>query len=406
MNARVAITGLGLMTGLGLDLASSWEGLLAGKCPARRFTLFDPAGLPTPFGVELPDGADALFARHVSPRHRRQMTRGTMIAMVASQMALDDAGVEAEGLDRARVGVVVGATGTGYAPRADALDEHRILRNMASAPAAWIGLRGRFEGPSLVVSTACSSGAYALHVAHGLIASGRCDVVVSGAADSSISYLDVRGFSSLMALSEDAARAGAASRPFDRERGGFVLGEGAGMLVLESPGHARRRGARVYAEMPPPGLSTDTYNILSPGPDGASMARAMDLALAAAGIAAGDVGYVNAHGTSTRLNDLYETLAIKKVFGERTRVPVSSTKSMTGHCLSAAAGIEAVISCLALHHGRIPPTANLAVPDPELGLDFVPNVARRADLAHVMSNSFAFGGHNGVCVFSRPEGAR
>jgi 3-oxoacyl-[acyl-carrier-protein] synthase II len=330
-----------------------------------------------------------------------------MIAAVTARMALADAGVETEGLDRARVGVVVGATGTGYAPRTDALDEHRILRNMASAPAAWIGLQGRFEGPTLVVSTACSSGAYALHVAHGLIAGGQCDVVVSGAADSSITFLDVRGFSSLMALSEDAERPAAASRPFDRDRAGFVLGEGGGMLVLESMDRARRRGARVYATMPPPGLSTDTYNMLSPGPDGASMARAMERALRSAGIAAADIDYVNAHGTSTRLNDLYETLAIKKVFGERAaRVPVSSTKSMTGHCLSAAAGVEAVVCCLAIHHGRIPPTANLDAPDPELGLDFVPKTARPADLRHVMSNSFAFGGHNGVCVFSRPEDAR
>ena len=404
---RVAITGLGLMTGLGLDLETSWAGLLAGRGPIRRFSLFDPAGLPAPFGVELPPGAEELFARHIRPRQRRQMTRGTMIALVAAQMALTDAGVETGGLDRARVGVAVGATGTGYAPLTADPDEHRILRNMASASAAWIGLHGRFEGPSLVVSTACSSGAYALHAAHGLIAGGQCDVVISGAADSSVTFLDVRGFSSLMALSEDVENLATASRPFDKDRGGFVLGEGGGMLVLESVERARKRGARVYAELSPPGLSTDTYNILSPGPDGASMARAMELALRNAGLPPADVDYINAHGTSTRLNDLYETLAIKTVFGERAgRVPVSSTKSMTGHCLSAAAGIEAVICCKALHEGWIPPTANLATPDPELDLDFVPNVARRKDLAHVMSNSFAFGGHNGVCVFSRPGGAR
>ncbi len=399
---RVAVTGLGLMTGLGLDLDSSWRGLVEGRGATARFRGFDPTGLACTFGVELPEGAEALFAAHVKPRQRAQMTRGTMIACAVAQQAARHAGLEARLGDRARVGVVLGGTGTGYAPREPGLDEHRILRNMASAPAAWVSLKGKYQGPSCVVSTACSSGAYALHMAHLLIASGQCDVVLAGAADSALSFLDVQGFCSLMALSEDAAHAETASRPFDRRRSGFVPGEGGGVLVLESPDHARRTGARVLAELSLPGLCSEAYNIVSPEPGGVSMARAMRLALAQAGLAPEEIGYLNAHGTSTPLNDAYEAQAVREVFGQAAaRLPVSSTKSMTGHCLSAAAGVEAVVSVMALVEGLIPPTRNLEEPDPDCALDHVVGRARRAELRHVMSSSFAFGGQNGVCIFSR-----
>jgi 3-oxoacyl-[acyl-carrier-protein] synthase II len=402
-NQRVAVTGLGLLTGLGLDAESTWQGLLAGESPVRRYTLFDPEGLACPFGVELPAGAGELFAEKIKKRHRDQMTRGTMIALVAAEQAMADAGLAAGDVPADRLGVVVGGTGTGYAPRTPEPDPHRILRNMACAPASWIGLRLKAEGPVFLVSTACSSGAYALHAACDLIASGRCDVVVSGAADSACTYLDVEGFAALMALSTDVANMKAASRPFDRNRSGFVLAEGGGILVVESLDHARRRGARVRAELSPPGLTSDAYNIVSPRPDGAAIARCMRLAIANAGIAVDDIDYINAHGTSTPQNDLCETQAIKVVFGERARrVPVSSTKSITGHCLSAAAGVEAAIACLALERGIVPPTWNLTDPDPELDLDFVPNAPRPHPMRHVMSNSFGFGGHNSAIVLSRP----
>jgi 3-oxoacyl-[acyl-carrier-protein] synthase II len=326
------------------------------------------------------------------------------MAVVAAQMAMADAGWREGHVDPARVGVVVGATGTGYAPCDGDTDQHRILKNMASASAAWISLKGKYLGPSFVVSTACSSGAYALHAAHLLLASGQCDVVITGAACSDINYLDVEGFSSLLALSECGADFETASRPFDKNRCGFVIGEGAGMLVLESREAAARRGARVYATMALPGLSCEAYNIISPEPGGRSMAISMDLALRQAGLTPADIDYINAHGTSTPLNDLYETQAIKSVFGARAKsVPVSATKSMTGHCLSAAAAVEAVICCQAIRAGAIPPTANLHAPDPELDLDFVPLHARYLPIRHALSNSFAFGGHNGVCIFSQPD---
>jgi len=401
---QVAVTGLGAMTGLGLDLASTWEGLIAGRSPVRPFRLFNPDGLPVTFGVELPEGAEELFAGKINPRHRSQMTRGTMMAVVTARMALADSGLDANAMDRNRVGVVVGSTGTGYVPPPAGADEQRILRGMSSSPAAWIAIAGKFMGPSFVVGTACSSAVYAMNSAFSLIESGRCDVVICGASDSSINYPDVQGFCSLLALAERQEDIRSACRPFDRNRTGFVIGEGAGFLVLESLAFARQRRARIYATMPPPGLSSEAYNILSPQRDGSGMAVAMHVALASAGLRPQDIDYIHAHGTSTRLNDLYETQAIKKVFGDRARaVPISSTKPMTGHCLAAAAGVESVICCMAIREGAIPPTINLTCPDPELDLDFVPNVARKKELRHVLCNSFAFGGHNGVSVFSKYE---
>ncbi len=398
---RVAVTGLGLMSGLGLDLDSSWAGLLQGRCPVGRFRGFDPAGLDCDFGVELPAGAEERF-RWIKPRQRRQMTRGTRLAVTVARMAAEDSGFE-QGVDRSRVGVVLGSTGTGYAHQGPERDEHRILRNMSNAPAAWISIQRKYTGPCFVVGTACSAGIYALASAFELIQSGQCDAVLAGACDSSINALDVGGFESLMALAHWSGDPAQASRPFDRQRAGFVMGEGGGVLVLESLQHARRRDARIYAQLSRPALTTEAFNILSPQRAGVGMAVTMRRSLELAGLEPARIDYVNAHGTSTLLNDRNEVLAIRSVFGDHAgQLAVSSTKSMTGHCLAAAAGVEAVICCLALHHGAIPPTANLGEPDPELQLDFVPLRARRQALRHVMCNAFAFGGHNGVCIFSGP----
>ena len=408
----VAVTGLGLMSGLGLDLQSSWRGILAGEQPIRLFTLFDARGLPAGFGAQLPEGVEQLFKANIRKRRRDQMTRGTMMAVVTGGMALADAGLGGKGaladagVDPGRVGVVVGTTGTGYTPPAGGgADQHRILRNMSNSPASWLSLIHKLGGPAFTVSTACSSGVYALAAAAGLIMSGQCDVVLAGASDSSLNYEDLAGFSALMALSEEGERAATASRPFDVERAGFVMGEGAGYLVLERADLARRRGAEVAALMPPPALTSEAYNIISPAPGGRGMVRTMRLALELAGLAPAQMGYLNAHGTSTQLNDKYEALAVAEVFGaDAQRLPISSTKGATGHCLAGAAGVEAVLSVLALRDGLIPHTLNLEQPDPDLGeLDLIMGEPRPARLRHVMCNSFAFGGHNGVAIFSSPH---
>ena len=391
------------MTGLGLDLDSSWTGLIQGKSPIKKFSLFDASDLPCDFGVELPPEASELFASLIKTRNRNQMTRATMIAIATAAMAIENANLLPCGfLDRSRVGIVLGSSGSGYS--AQGADSQRILKNMISSPAAWISLKWKFLGPSYVISTACSSGAYALHAAHYLITSGICDVVICGAADSSINYNDVSGFCSLFALSEDKQQFESASRPFDKNRNGFVIGEGGGMLIVESEEFARMRKARILAKLSSPGLCSEGYNILSPEPDGRGMAQAIRNALQNAGLSPSDIDYINAHGTSTDLNDRFETQAIMDVFGEAAQsIPVSSTKSMTGHCLGAAAGIEAVICCKVLMEQMIPPTANLREQDPELPLDYVPESARAKKVQHVISNSFAFGGQNGVCVISQPD---
>jgi 3-oxoacyl-[acyl-carrier-protein] synthase II len=397
----VVITGLGLMTGLGINLADSWQGLIAGRSVTSPFRNLDPARLSCPFGVELPPAADELFQTHIKKRKRSQMTRSTQIALLTAEMAINDAQLDLEGLDRTRIGAVMGSTGTAYIPEGAGRDDMRILKNMANSPVSWISLTWKLHGPSFIVGTACSSGVYAMGAAYGLIRSGQCDVVLCGSADSSINAPDIEGFCDLLALADAASEPKAASRPFDARRSGFVIGEGGGILVLESAEHARRRKARVYARMHYPGFYTESYNILSPEPDGKGMARCMRMALQQSGLAPADIDYINAHGTSTSLNDLYETLAIKQVFQESAcRIPISSTKSMTGHCLAGAGGIEAVICCKALYEGIIPPTINLTHPDPQLDLDYVPLQARKKELRHVMSNSFAFGGHNGVNIFS------
>lgn len=400
MTDSCVVTGLGCVSGLGDSCASSWNALIAGQNPVRPFALFDTKELACNFGVQLSPEAEALFSS-IKPRSRSQMTRATMISVVSAEMAIADAGLT-NSVDPARIGVVTGATGTGYFWDKDVKDEHRILKNMANASSSWVSFRNKLSGPSYTLSTACSSGAYAFAGAIDLICSGQCDAVVTGSADSSINYADVEGFQSIMALSEEKDDFVHACRPFDASRSGFVMGEGGGMLVVESEDHAKRRGAKLYCRIHRPGLCSEAYNMLSPQPGGVGMARAMTLALANAGLAPSEIDYINAHGTSTAYNDVYETQAIKSVFGERAfSIPVSSTKPQTGHCLAGAAGVEAVISIIAMCENTVPATLNLSTPDPQCDLDYVAGASRRATLNAVMSNSFAFGGHNGVCVFSK-----
>ncbi|MFW6254560.1 MAG: beta-ketoacyl-[acyl-carrier-protein] synthase family protein [Chitinivibrionales bacterium] len=397
----VVVTGLGLLCGSGLSVTQAWPRLCAGTNQTRYFSLFEPQNGICPFGVELPEGAGELFRSLIKPRSRKQMTRGTSIAFAAAAEAIKDAGLNQVDVDSDRIGVVCGTTGTACMS-AQSHDSYRILRTMPNAPAAWISLKHKFTGPSLVVSTACSSGIYALHTAYMLIATGQVDIVVAGAADSSLNQADVQGFDSLMALADSSEDPQRASRPFDRSRSGFVMAEGGGMLVLESWESARRRKARPYARLHLPAVSSEAYNILLPQPDGAGMAKTMSLALSQAGLSSRQISYINAHGTSTQQNDRCETMAIKKIFGPQAySIPVSSTKSVTGHTLAAAAGVEAVICCKALQEGIIPPTINLNEPDPECDLDYVPHIARNHTLDHIMCNSFAFGGHNGVAIFSK-----
>jgi len=406
VSGSVAVTGVGMMTALGLDTESSWDQLINGVNPVAPFTDSKAKELDCSFGFSLPEGAEEVFRTTIQKRKRRQMTRATMIAVVTAAMALKDSAYPLSESNTERVGVVAGATGTGYAPQNTdrAIDEHRILKNMASASAAWIAILNKITGPSFVTSTACSSGTFALHGACSLIASGECDMVIAGSADSCLSFLDIQGFCSLMALSDKNDAYRTACRPFDRNRSGFVMGEGGGMLVLESMESAKKRGARIYATLHTPGLVSEAYNIISPEPRGQGMIRAMQKALHNSGLQPHDIDYVNAHGTATALNDPFEAAAIAAVF-EKTaqRLPVSSTKAQTGHCLSGAAGIEAVLCCKAIEQGVIPATLNCEHPFDDCPVNIVCDQPLHREVRHVMSNSFAFGGQNGVCIFSKAD---
>jgi 3-oxoacyl-[acyl-carrier-protein] synthase II len=389
---RAVVTGLGAVTPFGIGVKAYWNGLASGVCAIRPATLLDTEGLRCRLAAEVPDAL---------PGSRRR-SRADRLALAAAAEALDDARLERA--DRREVAVVVGAVGGGMfeaeqwywdggadPARASA---RRALRAVlpwshAEVVANALGL----HGPRETLITACSSGAAALAVASDLVTTGMADVVLAGGADA-ITRICYLGFNALKLLDPGLCR------PFDRERRGMSIGEGAGFLVIEEAGHARGRGARAYAELAGCGMASDAYHVTSPDPEGRGMVRAMADALAASGVEAADVGYANAHGTATPQNDRVEALALREVFGAG-RLLVSSTKSMIGHTMAAAGSLEAMATVLALVHEIVPPTANLSAPDPEVAFDCVPQWARHAALEHAISNSFGFGGQNVTLLFRR-----
>ncbi len=406
---RVVVTGLGLVTPLGTGLEKTWQALCAGKSGVRRITRFDATGYASQIAGEVTDFDPAHF---IEKKEIKKMDTFIHFAVGASQMAVDDAGLKVTPDSAERVGVYIGS-GIGGLPAIE--HYHKILLekgndrvtpffipmviiNLASGQVA---IRLGAKGPNSCAVTACATGNHCIGDAFRLIQRGEADVMLAGGAESTICPLAVAGFSAAKALSrrnDDPARA---SRPFDRDRDGFVLGEGAGVLVLEEYERARQRGARMYCELVGYAMNADAYHITAPPEDGEGAVRCVELALKDAGVAKEDVGYINAHATST-FADKIESLALKKVFGERARkIPVSSTKSMTGHLLGAAGGVEAAFTVLALHRGVLPPTINLDSPDPDCDLDYVPGSARKATVQIALSNSFGFGGVNACLLFRR-----
>jgi 3-oxoacyl-[acyl-carrier-protein] synthase II len=389
---RVVVTGLGAMSPFGAGVKAYWAGLAAGTCAIRPLTLLDAEGFRCRIAAEVPELAVG------SPRR----SRADRLALAAALEALEDAGLSSS--DRADTALVVGAVGGGmleaeawYWARARGEQPPRgaaALRAMLpGSHAEALGHRLRLGGPRHTVVTACSSGAVAVAEAAELIADGAADVAIAGGVDG-MTRMCFMGFNALKLLDPEPCR------PFDRDRRGMSIGEGAAFVVLEAAERARARGARVYAELAGHGMTTDAFHVTAPEPEGEGMARAMRAALAAGGVSAGDVGYVNAHGTATPQNDRIEARAIGRVFGSG-RVLVSSTKSMIGHTMAAAGGLEAVATVLTLVHEVIPPTATLVNPDPEVTFDCVPRVAREAAVEHAISNSFGFGGQNVTLLFRR-----
>jgi 3-oxoacyl-[acyl-carrier-protein] synthase II len=409
---RVVITGMGAITPLGLTVDEFWQGCVEGRSGAGPLTLIDPADYPTKIACEV-KGFDPL--NYMDRREARRMARFAQMAVAAARQALEAASLRLDDEDTTRIGVLIGNGNGGYpntdeavrtivekgGMRLDPLYMAKMLPNMA---ASQIALQLGVRGYNNTVSTACAAGTQAMGDAADRLRCGRADVMLAGGAEAGISELGLAAFSVMRAISTRNDEPQKASRPFDAQRDGFVCAEGAAVFVMETLEHAQRRGARILAEVAGYGASADAYHLVAPCPDGDGAVRAMREALSDAGVSLDDVDYINAHGTSTPLNDAVETLAIKSVFGEQAyRIPVSSTKSMVGHALGASGAIEAVACVETLQTGTIHPTINYEFPDPECDLDYVPNQARAVDVRVILKNSFGFGGQNACLVLRRFE---
>jgi len=401
---RVAVTGLGSVTPLGNDVPTIWNALVAGRSGAGPITRFDPARLPVRFACEV-KGFEP--GQYMEKKEIRRFDLFAQFAMAAAAQALADAGLpDLGGVDPTRTGVIIG-TGTGgiatfedqcrtnLEKGPDRVSPFFVPMFMPNVASAVISMRWGAKGPNYSVSSACATSGHSVGEAMRLIQHGYADVMIAGGSEAAITPLAIASFANMKALSERNDAPLEASRPFDKDRDGFVMGDGAAVLILEDWDHATRRGARIYAEMAGYGMTADAYHITAPAPDGEGAQRAMRLAMSDAGIAPAEVGYINAHGTSTPHGDAAETNAVKAVFGDDARRLVfGSTKSMTGHLLGAAGAFEAAVCALVTHHGIVPPTINQFTPDPACDLDSAPNTAVRRPVQVALSNSFGFGGHN------------
>ncbi len=413
---RVAITGIGLVTPLGIGLEPTWSSLVAGKSGVGMITQFDTTLYKTKIAGEVKGFEASAF---IDKREAKSMDRFLHFAVVAGKMAIEDAGLPTrlEGEDAERAGCYVGAGLGGLisiertaqmvrekGPR-HGYSPYFIPAIIVNLAPGQISIRHNLRGPNMSHVSACSTGAHSIGEATRAIQYGSCDLVVAGGVEATITSMGVGGFNAMTALSTRNDDPEGASRPFDADRDGFVIGEGAGIVVLEELEKAKKRGARIYAEVGGYGATSDAHHITQPAPEGEGAQRCMRAAIKDAKISPDQVGYINAHGTSTKFNDLNETKAIKHVFGEHARkLPVSSTKSMTGHTLGAAGGIEAAFSALVIARNILPPTINYRTVDPECDLDYVPNTAREARVDAVLSNSFGFGGTNATLVVTRYKG--
>jgi len=410
LKKRVVVTGVGMITPVGLDTEKTWEGLINGKSGIGPITQFDDKTIPTQIAGEI-HGFEP--EKYIEPKEIKKMDRFIHLAIAASQMAMDDSGLKVTPENAEHVGVIVSA-GMGGLPAIEKYHKIYLERGIRKVTpffipmliinesSGMISIRYGAKGPNICVVTACATGTHSIGDAFKWIQRGDAVAMIAGGTESCICPTGVGGFNAMKALSTRNDEPHRASRPFDTDRDGFVMGEGSGVVILEELDSAVKRGARIYAEIIGYGASGDAYHITSPAPNGEGAARCMKMAIKDAGIAPTELGYINAHGTSTKFGDENESMAIKTVFGDHAyKLAVSSTKSMTGHLLGAAGGVEAVICILAMDRGILPPTINLENPDPECDLDYVPNKARKAQVDVVMSNSFGFGGTNACLVFRK-----
>ncbi len=412
MTKRVVVTGLGCVSPLGNNVPDTWSSLLAGKSGAGPITRFDATKYKTKFAAEV-KGFDPVAL--LGARDAHKFDRYAQLAIAAAQEALTQSGLTIDDSNRDRVGILIG-TGIGgittFMENVDALRQRGPERvspflvpmMIADSAAGLLAIRTGARGPNMAITSACATGTNVVGEASEMIRRGAADVMFAGSSEAAIVELTIAGLNVMTALSTRNDSPEKASRPFDKNRDGFLMGEGAGMVVLELLEHAQKRGAKILCELKGYGTSDDAYHISAPDVNGAGAAISMKRALEEADLKITDIDYINAHGTSTVLNDKSETAAIKTVFGEHAyKIPVSSTKSMTGHLLGASGSVEAVICAKVLQENILPPTINYETPDPDCDLDYVPNTARPAKPKHVMSNSFGFGGHNATLIMSRFE---
>lgn len=409
MKKRVVITGMGVVSSLGIGVEKFWSSIKEGKSGIGRVTRFDISNFTAKVAAEINDFVPTDF---IDKKEAKRMDRYTQFAMAAAKMAVESSGLDIEKVDKCRMGVIVGS-GIGGIETFE--EQYNILINkgpgrvspflipmmISNMASGLIAIQYGAKGFNECVVTACATSSNAIGDASEVIQRGNADIMITGGSEAPITPLSFAGFCSMRAMStsEDPA---IACRPFDAERDGFVMGEGAGILIIEGFEHAVNRGANIIAEIVGYGCTDDAYHITAPAPEGEGGARCMKMAIDDAGIRPGDVGYINAHGTSTDYNDKFETAAIKTVFGEHARkLAVSSTKSMTGHLLGGAGAVEAIITALALKEGFLPATINYKTPDPECDLDYIPNVGRKADIKYAISNSLGFGGHNATLAFKK-----
>lgn len=412
MRKRVVVTGMGCISPVGNTVEETWSALLAGKSGAGAITRFDSSKHKTRFAAEV-KGFDAVA--EFGAREARKMDRFTQFAMVAAAQALDQAGLKIDDSNRDRIGVLIG---TGIGGVGTMMEQADILRErgadrvspflipmmISDSAAGMLAIRVGARGPNMSLATACASGNNAIGEAVEMIRRGAADVMIAGASEAALAPITIAGMNVMGALSTRNDDPLTASRPFDKTRDGFLMGEGAGMLILEEVEYAKARGATILCEITGYGTTDDAHHISAPAENGAGAAISMKLALENAELSLTDIHYINAHGTSTTLNDKSETAAIKSVFGEQAyAIPVSSTKSMTGHLLGASGAVEAIFTIQAIRESMLPPTINYSTPDPECDLDYVPNQARGVAVKHALSNSFGFGGHNATLAISRYE---
>jgi len=409
---RVVVTGIGAITPVGKTAPDFWNGLVSGKSGARPIEHFDTTDFPTKFAAQIED-YDEL--NYFDRKEARRLDKVCQYALIAAEETLEDSGINLDKVDKDRVGVIVG-TGIGgmltfydqsvalYKDGPRGVSPFFIPKMIPDMVAGQISIKWGFKGPNFCAVSACATGSHNIGLAYDSIQQGQCDMAITGGSEAPVSEIGVAGFNSMKAMSTRNDSPETASRPFDKTRDGFVLGEGAGIFFLEELEHAKNRGAQIYGEIAGYGFSADAHHITAPDPDGAGVVLAMKRAFESAGIKPEDIGHINMHGTSTPLGDIAETNTIKKVFGDHAyEMNMNSTKSMTGHTLGAAGAVESLATLLAIYHGMVPPTINLENPDPDCDLNYTANEAEVRDIDYAMNNAFGFGGHNTALILKKFE---